>query len=60
MKLRWFEEHFRLGQHKQFSSSSEKTKPNPLCQSLFNEVEVEAEPTEKEPTLEKITYHRKK
>lgn len=60
VKLRWFEEHFRLGQHKQFGASSEKTKPNPLCPSLFNEVEVESEPTEKEPTLEKITYHRKK
>lgn len=59
-KLKWFEEHFRLGQHKQFGASSEKTKQESLHPSLFNELEVVAEPTAVEPTLEKITYHRRK
>jgi len=59
-KLKWFEEHFRLGQYKQFGASSEKTKQESLHPSLFNELEVVAEPTAAEPTLEKITYHRRK
>lgn len=59
-KLNWFEEHFHLGQHKQFGSSSEKTQQESLHPSLFNELEVAAEPAEPEPTLEKITYHRRK
>ena len=59
-KLNWFEEHFRLGQHKQFGASSEKTSPVSLHPSLFNEVEAAAEPSAPEPVLEKITYHRRK
>lgn len=57
-KLRWFEEQFRLSQHRRFSSSSERTVPEQ--QQLFNEVEVEAQPTLAEPTVETITYNRRK
>lgn len=40
-KLKWFEEQFRLYQHKLFGSSSEKTEiPEQL--NLFNEAESEA------------------
>lgn len=57
-KLNWFEEQFRLSQHRRFGSSSERT--NPEQQQLFNEAEVEAQPTLAEPTVETITYHRRK
>jgi transposase len=57
-KVTWFEEQFRLGQQKRFGASSEKTNPDQL--ELFNEVESEADPSIKEPTVETITYHRKK
>lgn len=57
-KVTWFEEQFRLSQQKRFGASSEKTNPDQL--ELFNEAESEADPSVKEPTLETITYHRKK
>lgn len=59
-KLKWFEEQFRLSKQRQFGSSSEKTNPDQLELPLFNEVEVEAEPAAEEPTVETITYKRKK
>lgn len=57
-KLKWFEEQFRLSKKRQFGASSEKSDSTQL--SLFNEAEAEAQPLLAEPTLEKITYQRKK
>lgn len=58
-KVKWYEEQFRLNQHKKFGASSEKTPPEQLT-FLFNEAEAEADPTRKEPTMETITYRRQK
>ncbi|MFZ5946099.1 MAG: IS66 family transposase [Bacillota bacterium] len=57
-KINWLLEQFRLSQHRRFGSSSEKS--NPEQQQLFNEVEAEAQPLVAEPTIEKITYERRK
>src|SRR5699024_1269722 len=57
-KLKWYEEQFRLSQQQRFGSSSEKTNPDQL--SLFNEAEDTADSTVQEPTVETITYKRKK
>ncbi|MBE3574955.1 MAG: transposase [Firmicutes bacterium] len=60
-KLRWFEEQFHLARHRQFGASSERTVlgEQPL---LFNEAEAEVAqaPATPEPTLETITYRRRK
>jgi len=60
-KLRWYEEQFRLAQRHRFGSSSERTHPSQQ-QLLFNEAEVAAESAEaqEEPTVETITYQRRK
>ncbi len=60
-KLNWFEEHFRLNQHRLFGRSSEQT-VHAEQQTLFNEAEAldAITPTVQEPTLEEITYKRKK
>jgi hypothetical protein len=57
-RLKWFEEQFLLSRKKQFGPSSEKTNPEQL--NLFNEVEDTANPKLEEPTLETITYQRRK
>lgn len=57
-KLRWFEEQFHLARHRQFGASSERTLPEQSL--LFNEAEAEASPMAAEPTLETITYRRRK
>lgn len=57
-KLKWYEEQFRLAQHRRFGASSEQTHPDQL--TLFNEAEAEANPAGPEPTMETITYKRKK
>ena len=57
-KLKWFEEQFRLLQHKRFGASSEKSLPGQL--ELFNEVENESNPDLPEPVLESITYQRRR
>ena len=57
-KVNWFEEQFRLSQHRQFGASSERTDQEQ--QQLFNEAEVEAKPTLAEPAVEEITYRRRK
>ena len=57
-KVNWYEEQFRLSQQKRFGSSSEKTNPDQL--TLFNEAEFEAKPELPEPTVETITYSRRK
>ncbi|MBD0380993.1 IS66 family transposase [Paenibacillus sp. WST5] len=59
-KLKWYEEQFRLTQHKRFGASSEKTNPDQLELNLFNEAEVLATPKGHEPEMEKITYERRK
>ena len=51
-KLAWFEEQFRLSKQKRFGSSSEKTNTEQF--ELFNEAELEADPTKQEPTIETI------
>jgi len=57
-KLHWYEEQFRLAQHRQFGASSERT-PAEQQELIFNEAELVAVPTAHEPTLETITYTRK-
>jgi transposase len=57
-KLKWYEEQFRLSRQKQFGASSEKTNPEQL--NLFNEAEDSANAKLEEPTVETITYQRKK
>jgi hypothetical protein len=59
-KLNWLMEQFRLGKHKQFGSSSEKTAPVEEQLSFFNEAEAETKPELAEPTIETITYKRRK
>ncbi|BBN97858.1 IS66 family transposase [Sporolactobacillus terrae] len=60
LKLKWFEEQLRLGKERQFGVSSEKTNSVQLTLSLFNEAESDANPQAPEPTVETITYKRKK
>jgi transposase len=57
-KVAWFEEQHRLALQRKFGASSEKTDPNQAV--LFDEAEVLAEPSAVEPTLEEITYKRRK
>ena len=57
-KLKWLEEQFRLGQQRRFGASSERSDETQL--QLFNEAEAEAQPLLAEPTMEKITYERRK
>lgn len=60
-KLKWFEEQFRLSQKRRFGASSEKTEDSEqLTLQLFNEAESESDPNVPEPTVESITYKRKK
>ncbi len=57
-KLNWYKEQFRLSKEKQFGSSSEKSNSDQL--SIFNEAEKEFRPKKQEPTIEEITYKRKR
>ncbi len=57
-KLRWYEVQYRLSRQKRFGTSSEKSFTGQI--SLFNEPEDTANPKLEEPTLETITYQRKK
>lgn len=59
-KLKWFEEQFRLSKQRQFGASSEKTVPGQEQILLFNEAEALAQPLQAEPTMETITYKRRK
>lgn len=56
----WIQEQLRLYQLKRFGTSSEKTNPDQLELPLFNEVETEANLQLPEPTVETITYRRRK
>ncbi len=58
IKLNWFEEQFRLNQHKLFGRSSEKSISEQI--NLFDEAEVEAKIESVEPTVEEINYIRRK
>lgn len=58
VKLNWYEEQYRLSQHRLFGSSSEKTLPEQI--NLFNEAEAEAQLNITEPTIEEIIYKRRK
>ncbi len=59
-KVKWFEEQFRLSQQRRFGSSSERTVSDAEQLELFNEAESEAKPELEEPTVETITYSRRK
>lgn len=59
-KLNWWEAQFRLSQQKKFGASSEKTNQDQLALTLFNEMEITSDNTVEEPTLETVTYKRKK
>ncbi len=57
-KIKWYEEQHRLNIKQRFGASSEKTMSEQI--SLFNEAEDTAAPDLEEPTIETITYERKK
>ncbi|TFE26250.1 IS66 family transposase [Cohnella luojiensis] len=59
-KIKWYEEQFRLAQHKRFGASSEQTNPDQIELNLFNEAEVLATPAGQEVPTEQITYARRK
>lgn len=61
-KIQWYEEQIRLGKQKQYGASSEKTPAEQLqfTDLLVNEAEMEADPKREEPTVETITYQRRK
>lgn len=59
-KIKWLEEQFRLSQQKKFGASSEKSNPDQIELHLFNEAELSVDENVEEPTLESITYQRKK
>ena len=56
--VKYYEELYRLNQHRKFGSSSEKTHPEQL--SLFDEAENEADKHKPEPTVEQVTYTRRR
>ena len=59
LKLNWYEEQLSLSKQKRFGTSSEKTDIDQL-NFLFDEAEKEADLKIPEPTVEEITYKRKK
>lgn len=59
-KIKWYEEQFRLAKEKQFGKSSEKTEGYGEQLGFFDEAENEADRKVAEPTMEEITYSRKK
>src|SRR4051812_25159673 len=59
-KINWLKEQLRLHQSKRFGFSSERTLTGQLELTLFNEVEKEANLELPEPTVETITYRRRK
>ena len=59
-KLHWYEEQYRLAQHRRFGPSSERTHPDQQ-QIIFNEIEAEAPlSAPEEPAFETITITRRK
>lgn len=59
-KLNWLEAQFRLSQQKKFGASSEKSNPDQLALMLFNEIEMTMDVSVEEPTIETVSYKRKK
>lgn len=59
-KMDWLLEQVRLSQHKQFGPSSEKTTFEGQMSLVFNETEGFEGKNFTEPTLQEITYKRKK
>ncbi len=57
-KVNWYEEQIRLSRQKKFGSKSDRVDPEQL--SLFNEAEQESDSKLEEPTIETITYKRRK
>ncbi|CAA7600787.1 zinc-finger binding domain of transposase IS66 [Acididesulfobacillus acetoxydans] len=58
--LDWFKEQLRLGKHRQFGTSNERTILGVEQLNLFNEAEKEAQPLQEEPAFETVTYQRRK
>lgn len=58
-KVTWFEEQFRLAQHRQFGVSSEQAVSGQEA-LVFNEAEAVADTTSPEVEIEQITYGRRK
>jgi transposase len=57
-QVKWFKEQLLLSRDRQFAASSEKTSPEQI--NLFNEAEEAADLSLEEPTIETITYDRRK
>lgn len=57
---KWYEEQLKLSRKRMFGASSEKTDEAQEQLNLFNEAEAEHVPINPEPTVETITYKRKK
>lgn len=55
---RWLKEQLGLLKKAQFGKSSEQIDSNQI--SFFNEIEVEQRPQSEEPTIEEVTYKRRK
>ena len=53
-------EELRLARHKRFGSSSERSDEDQMRLNLFNEAEAEAKPNAEEPTIETVTYERRR
>lgn len=58
VKVQLLEQQLLLYHRKRFGASSERTHPDQM--QLFNEAEAEAAPLSPEPTVETITYQRRK
>jgi len=58
--VKFYEEQFAVSQRRQFGSSSEQSPDQLYFENMFNEAEDQADPSLPEPTLEEITYKRKK
>lgn len=57
----WYEKQLKLNRQRMFGASSEKSEYAGIEQlNFFNEAESEKQPISPEPTLEEITYKRKK
>ncbi|MSU02998.1 IS66 family transposase zinc-finger binding domain-containing protein [Tissierella pigra] len=57
-KLKWYEEQFKLNAVKKYGKSGDNVDEDQI--SFFNEAEISERPEIEEPTMEKITYERKR
>jgi len=58
--VKFYEEQFKLSQRRQFGSSSEQSPDQLRFEDMFNEPEDQCDTSIPEPTIEEITYKRKK